>query len=50
MMLSDPRVLELLEELLESDLAPEDVCLNSPELLAAGPRALAAPAYLRRPT
>jgi len=32
--MSDPRVLELLEEILESGCAPEEACADTPELLA----------------
>src|SRR6185369_1408006 len=32
-MASNPRVLELLEEMLNSSRTPEDVCLDCPELL-----------------
>src|SRR2546421_5385521 len=31
--MSDPRVMELLEDILESGRTPEEVCLDSPELL-----------------
>ena len=33
-MSDDPRVLELLEEILESGLTPEEACIDSPDLLA----------------
>ena len=38
----DPRVQQLLDELLDSQATPEEVCGSCPELLPAGPRPLAA--------
>ena len=47
-MAGDPRVQELLEELLESGATPEEVCRHSPELLPQVLKSLSPTARVRR--